>query len=92
MTRVVINRITGAYWPAASGLREPSLNQYGELIPRDDGHLVRVVEGPWEAADGHATELCKHQGEDLVECRPERSVLRNDLEALLNGAFEAKKW
>jgi hypothetical protein len=92
MTRVVINRITGAYWPAASGPREPSLNQYGELIPRDDEHLVHVVEGLWEAPDGHAAELCEPQGDDLAECQRERSVLPNALEALLDGAFEAKKW
>jgi hypothetical protein len=48
---------TGAYWPAAAGPREPSLNQYGKLIPRDDEHLVRVVEELGEAANGHATTL-----------------------------------
>jgi hypothetical protein len=48
---------TGAYWPAASGPREPSLNQYGRLIPRDDEHLVHVVEELGEAANGHAATL-----------------------------------
>lgn len=48
---------TGAYWPAASGPREPSLNQYGRLIPRDDEHLVQVVEELGEAANGHAASL-----------------------------------
>ncbi|NGZ97687.1 MAG: hypothetical protein CV089_16465 [Nitrospira sp. WS110] len=48
---------TGAYWPAASGHREPSLNQYGRLIPRDDEHLVQVVEELGEAANGHAATL-----------------------------------
>ncbi len=48
---------TGAYWPAAAGPREPSLNQYGKLIPRDDAHLVRVVEELGEAANGHAATL-----------------------------------
>lgn len=48
---------TGAYWPQAAGLREPSLNQYGKLIPRDDKHLVRVVEELGEAANGHAAIL-----------------------------------
>lgn len=48
---------TGAYWPAAAGRREPSLNQYGKLIPRDDEHLVRVVEELGEAANGHAATL-----------------------------------
>jgi len=81
-----------SYWPQAEGLRKPSLNQYRMVIPRDNEILVRVVEGLWETADRHATELCKQQGEDLVECQPKRSVLRNDLETLLNGAFEAKKW
>lgn len=48
---------SGAYWPAAAGPREPSLNQYGQLIPRDDADLVRVVEELGEAADGHAATL-----------------------------------
>jgi hypothetical protein len=48
---------TGAYWPVASGPREPSLNQYGKLIPRDDEYLVRVVEELGEAANGHAAAL-----------------------------------
>ncbi len=48
---------TGAYWPAAAGPREPSLNQYGKLIPRDDKDLVRVVEDLGEAANGHAATL-----------------------------------
>ena len=47
----------GAYWPQAAGPREPSLNQYGKLIPRDDAKLVRVVEELREAADGHAAKL-----------------------------------
>lgn len=47
----------GAYWPQAAGPREPSLNQYGKLIPRDDENLVRVVEELREAADGHAAKL-----------------------------------
>jgi hypothetical protein len=48
---------SGAYWPQAAGPREPSLNQYGKLIPRDDEHLVRVVGELGEAADGHAASL-----------------------------------
>lgn len=48
---------SGAYWPAAAGPREPRLNQYGKLIPRDDANLVRVVEELGEAADGHAATL-----------------------------------
>jgi hypothetical protein len=48
---------SGAYWPAAAGPREPSLNQYGKLIPRDDADLVRVVKELGEAADGHAATL-----------------------------------
>lgn len=47
----------GAYWPQAAGPREPSLNQYGKLIPRDDEKLVRVVEELRDAADGHAAKL-----------------------------------
>lgn len=47
----------GAYWPQAAGPREPSLNQYGKLIPRDDEKLVRVVEELLDAADGHAAKL-----------------------------------
>ena len=47
----------GAYWPLAAGPREPSLNQYGKLIPRDDEKLVCVVEELQEAADGHAARL-----------------------------------
>lgn len=47
----------GAYWPAAAGPREPSLNQCGKLIPRDDEKLVRVVEELQEAANGHAAQL-----------------------------------
>lgn len=47
----------GEYWPKAAGPREPSLNQYGKLIPRDDEKLVRVVEELKEAANGHAAAL-----------------------------------
>jgi hypothetical protein len=47
----------GIYWPVAAGPREPSLNQCGKFIPRDDENLVRVVEELGEAADGHAASL-----------------------------------
>jgi len=47
----------GEYWPEAAGLREPSLNQCGKLIPRDDEKLVQVVEELQEAANGHAAAL-----------------------------------
>jgi hypothetical protein len=47
----------GAYWPASATPREPSLNQYGKLIPRDDDKLVRVLEELRETANGHAAEL-----------------------------------
>jgi hypothetical protein len=47
----------GAYWPAAAGPREPSLNQCRKLIPRDDEKLIRVVEELRGAADGHAAQL-----------------------------------
>lgn len=44
----------GAYWPAAAGPWEPSLNQSGKLIPRADEKLIGVVEELREAANGHA--------------------------------------
>ena len=47
----------GAYWPTAATPREPSLNQCGKLIPRDDEQLVRVVEELRETANGHAATL-----------------------------------
>ena len=47
----------GAYWPEAAAPREPSLNQCGALIPRDDDKLVRVVEELQEEANGHCAEL-----------------------------------
>lgn len=47
----------GAYWPNAAAVREPSLNQCGVLIPRDDQHLVRVVEELASEANGHCAEL-----------------------------------
>ena len=34
----------GIYWPEAASAHEPSLNQCGEIIPRDDHRLVHVVE------------------------------------------------
>lgn len=47
----------GAYWPEAATPREPSLNQCGILIPRDDLKLVQVVEELGAAANGHGAEL-----------------------------------
>jgi hypothetical protein len=47
----------GAYWPEAATPREPSLNQCGKLIPRDDLKLVQVVEELGAAANGHGAEL-----------------------------------
>ena len=47
----------GAYWPDAATPREPSLNQCGKLIPRDDEKLVRVVEELRAVANGHAADL-----------------------------------
>ena len=47
----------GAYWPAGSRPDEPSLNQFGAKIPRDDQHLVQVVEKLGEGANGHAAVL-----------------------------------
>jgi hypothetical protein len=31
----------GAYWPKAAAPNEPSLNQCGRLVPRDDAKLVQ---------------------------------------------------
>jgi hypothetical protein len=47
----------GAYWPEAATPKEPSLNQCGILIPRDDLKLVQVVEELNGAANGHGAEL-----------------------------------
>lgn len=47
----------GVYWPHAATPREPSLNQCGALIPRDDEKLVRVVEELRAEANGHCAEL-----------------------------------
>lgn len=47
----------GAYWPDAATPGEPSLNQCGVLIPRDDEKLVRVVEELRGEANGHCAEL-----------------------------------
>ncbi len=47
----------GAYWPAAAGPHEPSLNRCGILIPRDDQRLVQVVEELRGEANGHCAEL-----------------------------------
>ncbi len=47
----------GAYWPEVATPREPSLNQCGQLIPRDDQKLVQVVEELGAAANGHGSEL-----------------------------------
>lgn len=47
----------GAYWPSGSRPDEPSLNQFGARIPRDDQHLVQVVEKLGASANGHAAAL-----------------------------------
>ncbi len=47
----------GAYWPKAAAPQEPSLNRFGREIPRDDQHLVRVVEELGPQANGHAAAL-----------------------------------
>ena len=47
----------GAYWPAAAGPLEPSLNQCGIMIPSDDQRLVQVVEELREEANGHCAQL-----------------------------------
>jgi hypothetical protein len=56
--RDALNEIDhGAYWPAAASPQEPSLNQCGILIPRDDHRLVQVVEELRGEANGHCAEL-----------------------------------
>ena len=47
----------GAYWPRAARPDEPSLNQCGVLIPRDDEKLVQVVMELGPEANGHCAEL-----------------------------------
>ena len=47
----------GAYWPKGATPREPSLNQCGELVRRDDEKLVQVVEELGAEANGHCAEL-----------------------------------
>ncbi len=47
----------GAYWPQAAAPHEPSLNRCGREIPRDDQHLVLVVEELGIRANGHAASL-----------------------------------
>jgi hypothetical protein len=47
----------GEYWPQAAAPHEPSLNRCGRGIPRDDQHLVRVVEELGIRANGHAAAL-----------------------------------
>jgi hypothetical protein len=47
----------GAYWPLGVDPRDPSLNQCGALVPRDDERLVRVVEELREEANGHCADL-----------------------------------
>lgn len=46
-----------AYWPAGSRPDDPYLNQFGTGIPRDDRHLVQVVESLGAGANGHAASL-----------------------------------
>ncbi len=47
----------GVYWPQAASPREPRLNQCGQLVPRNDATLVRVVEELCADANGHCAEL-----------------------------------
>lgn len=47
----------GAHWPAGSRSDEPYLNQFCAQIPRDDRHLVQVVETLGVNANGHAASL-----------------------------------
>ncbi|MET0515215.1 MAG: hypothetical protein ABW047_07815 [Nitrospiraceae bacterium] len=47
----------GEYWPKAAAQNEPSLNQCGKLIPRDDAKLVQTIKELGNEANGHATQL-----------------------------------
>lgn len=47
----------GAYWPEAASPREPSFNQCGLRVPRDDEKLIHVVRELGEAANGHCAQL-----------------------------------
>lgn len=47
----------GAYWPQGSTPNEPSLNQFGTEISRDDRMLVQVVEELRAEANGHCAAL-----------------------------------
>lgn len=46
-----------AHWPSAAAPNEPSLNQFGAQIPRDDRKLVQVVEELAGEANGHCAAL-----------------------------------
>ena len=63
----------GEYWPTAASLNEPALNQCGRLIPRDDQHLVRVVEELGTEANGHCAELKVVEIPTEVEWKIEKS-------------------
>ncbi len=45
------------YWPSADAPNDPSLNQCGLEIPRDDRMLVQVVEELAAEANGHCASL-----------------------------------
>jgi hypothetical protein len=45
------------YWPSGARPDDPSLNQFGVRIPRDDRKLVQVVEELRSEANGHCAEL-----------------------------------
>jgi hypothetical protein len=57
----------GAYWPESASPKEPSLNQCGKLIPRDDAKLVQVVEELRADANGHCAELKVVSIDDAVK-------------------------
>lgn len=46
-----------AYWPSSAAPNEPSFNQCGVQIPRDDQKLVQVVEELAAEANGHCASL-----------------------------------
>jgi hypothetical protein len=47
----------GAYWPKAVSPNDPTLNQCGRLVPRDDAKLVQTVQELGVEANGHAASL-----------------------------------
>jgi hypothetical protein len=47
----------GAYWPKGASPKDPTLNQCGKLVPREDAKLVQTVQELGAEANGHAASL-----------------------------------